>query len=279
MHEVTTYLVCPNYKTVFHILQHWEFSADAYVTAEKVWDIYTMNDIRPPMEKYSKGTDGRLIAKPLIIPNDRSMSRVVTLHDHRFQRVADCPIPFPWPDIFFQVSPNDDLKVLTSAGLLPTFSSDHLISHVVVGQRLSSCSTMSNHRQIYAQTDSTNRMGDSDFLQGGTLEQALRAVSLGRQSVGVKAKYGTVLGLKLKPNSLFDKCGTNLKVQEIAPHLGCACSKLGTDYHILLKSLHKKVINYRLRFRVEMPTREVVKSATSTMQEFTQRGAVRRLPT
>jgi 20S proteasome subunit alpha 2 len=126
-------------------------------------------------------------------------------------------------------------------------------------------------------------MGDSDFSlttfsQGGKLgqlEHALKAVSLGGQSVGVKAKNGAVVGCESKPNSPLAERGTNLKVQEINPNVGCVYSGLGTDYHVLLKSLRKKAIRYKLRFGVEMPTREVVKSAASTMQEFTQRGGVR----
>jgi 20S proteasome subunit alpha 2 len=126
-------------------------------------------------------------------------------------------------------------------------------------------------------------MGDSDFSlttfsQGGKLgqlEHALKAVSLGGQSVGVKAKNGAVIGCESKPNSPLAERGTNLKVQEITPNVGCVYSGLGTDYRVLLKSLRKKAIKYKLRFGVEMPTREVVKSAASTMQEFTQRGGVR----
>jgi hypothetical protein len=84
-------------------LQPQEFYADVYVTAEKVWDTYTTNDIQPPLEKYSRSTDGRLIAKCLIIPNYRSILRVVTLHDHCSQRVVDCSIPFQCADTFFHV--------------------------------------------------------------------------------------------------------------------------------------------------------------------------------
>jgi hypothetical protein len=77
---------------------------------------------------------------------------------------------------------------------------------------------------------------------------------------------------KLNSNSPLAERGTNLKVQEITPNVGCVYSGLGTDYQVLLKSLRKKVINYNLRFGVEMPKREVVKFAASTMQEFEQRG-------
>jgi hypothetical protein len=121
-------LVHPNYKTVSGILQSREFSADVYVTAEKVWNIHMTNDLQPPLEKYSRGTNGCLIAKYLIIPNDLSILRVVTLHDHRSQRVTDCPIPFLCSDIFFYVLRNDDLTVLTSSGLPLMFSGVHRVS-------------------------------------------------------------------------------------------------------------------------------------------------------
>jgi 20S proteasome subunit alpha 2 len=77
-----------------------------------------------------------------------------------------------------------------------------------------------------------------------------------------------------KSNSPLAERGTNLKVQEITPNVGCVYSCLGTDYQVLLKSLRKQAINYNLRFGVAMPKREVFKSAVSTMQEFEQRGFV-----
>jgi 20S proteasome subunit alpha 2 len=77
-----------------------------------------------------------------------------------------------------------------------------------------------------------------------------------------------------KSNSPLAERGTNLKVQEITPNVGCVYSGLGMDYHALVKSLRKKAINYNLRFGVEMPKREVVKSAVPTMQESEQRGFV-----
>jgi hypothetical protein len=123
-------LVYPSHKTVSDIAQNWEFYADAYVTAEKVWDIYTTTDIQPPLENCSGGTNGRLTAMHLIIPNNRSISRVVTLRDYRFQRVTGFPIPFSCTEIFFHVLPSDDLEVLTSVGLLLTFSDGHRVSLV-----------------------------------------------------------------------------------------------------------------------------------------------------
>jgi hypothetical protein len=85
---------------------------------------------------------------------------------------------------------------------------------------------------------------------------------------------GAVVGCESKSNSPLAERGTNLKVQEITPNIGCVYKGLGTDHQVLLKSLRKKVINYNLRFGVEMPKWEVVKSAVSTMLEFEQRGFV-----
>ena len=44
---------------------------------------------------------------------------------------------------------------------------------------------------------------------------------------------------------------------------------------ILLKKLRKEAIQYKLRFGVEMPTREVVKCAAAINQDYTQSGGVR----
>jgi hypothetical protein len=48
-------LVYPNCRTVSDISEHWEFDADAYITAEKEWDVETTNDIQSPLEKCSGG--------------------------------------------------------------------------------------------------------------------------------------------------------------------------------------------------------------------------------
>ena len=58
-------------------------------------------------------------------------------------------------------------------------------------------------------------------------------------------------------------------------NVGCVFSGLSTDFHVLLKSLRKTAMKYKLRYDVEMPTREVVKAAASVMQEYTQSGGVR----
>jgi 20S proteasome subunit alpha 2 len=126
-------------------------------------------------------------------------------------------------------------------------------------------------------------MSDSDFSlttfsQGGKLSQienSLKAVSLGGQSVGIKAKNGAVIACESKPISPLAERQTNLKIQEINPHVGCVFSGVITDYRVLLKAIRKQAVKYRLRLGVEMPTREVVKSAASVMQEYTQRGGVR----
>ena len=125
-------------------------------------------------------------------------------------------------------------------------------------------------------------MGDYDFSlttfsSGGKLSQiesALKAVSLGGQCVGVKAKNGAVIAVESKPPSPLAERGTNLKIQAINPCVGCVYSGRSTDYRVLLKSLRKKAMAYKLRLGVEMPTREVVKSAAALMQEFTQSGGV-----
>jgi len=126
-------------------------------------------------------------------------------------------------------------------------------------------------------------MGDSDFSlttfsSGGKLgqiEYALKAVSLGGQSVGVKAKNGAVIACESKPSSPLVERATNLRVQKINDNVGVTYSGVITDFHVLLKSLRKESIKYKLRLGVEMPTREVVKRAADIMQEFTQSGGVR----
>lgn len=126
-------------------------------------------------------------------------------------------------------------------------------------------------------------MGDTDFSlttfsSGGKLgqiEYALKAVSLGSQCVGVKAKNGAVIACESKPISPLAERDTNLKVQEINPNVGCVYSGVVTDYRVLVKKLRKTAMKYYLRLGVEMPTREVVKAAAALNQKYTQRGGVR----
>ncbi|OHT12289.1 Proteasome subunit alpha type-2 [Tritrichomonas foetus] len=126
-------------------------------------------------------------------------------------------------------------------------------------------------------------MGDSDFSlttfsSGGKLgqiEHALKAVSLSGQCVGVKAKDGAVIACESKPPSPLAERDTNLKVQAINPNVGCVYSGIITDYRVLLKKLRKEAMKYKLRLGVEMPTREVVKSAAAINQSYTQSGGVR----
>ncbi|EAX94809.1 Family T1, proteasome alpha subunit, threonine peptidase [Trichomonas vaginalis G3] len=126
-------------------------------------------------------------------------------------------------------------------------------------------------------------MGDSDFSlttfsSGGKLNQiesALKAVSLGGQCVGVKAKNGAVIACESKPSSPLVEKVTNLKVQKINDNVGIVYSGVNTDFHVILKSLRKASIKYSLRLGVEMPTREVVKHAAHKMQYYTQIGGVR----
>lgn len=126
-------------------------------------------------------------------------------------------------------------------------------------------------------------MGDSDFSlttfsSGGKLSQvesAFKAVSLGGQCVGVKAKNGAVIACEAKPSSPLVEKSTNLKVQKVNENVGIVYSGVNTDFHVLLKSLRKASMKYHLRLGVDMPTREVVKAAANQMQEFTQSGGVR----
>ena len=126
-------------------------------------------------------------------------------------------------------------------------------------------------------------MTDSDFSlttfqNGGKLgqvEYAFKAVALGGQCVGVKAKNGAVIACEAKPSSTLVEKSTNLKVQKVNDSVGVVYSGINTDFHVLLKMLRKKSMQYNLRLGVDMPTREVVKAAADVMQEYTQSGGVR----
>lgn len=116
------------------------------------------------------------------------------------------------------------------------------------------------------------------FKQNGTLEQleyAFKAVELGGQCVGIKAKNGSVIACESKlPSSLAER-DVSSKIQKINDSVGCVYAGLSTDFHVLLKYIRKRAMKYKLRYDEDMPPCEVVKVAASIMQEYTQSGGVR----
>lgn len=109
----------------------------------------------------------------------------------------------------------------------------------------------------------------------GQLDCALKAVSLGGQCVGIKAKDGVVIACEAKPvSTLVEKRG-NFKVQKINDKVGMVYSGNSPDYLLILQEVRKASTKYATRLGVDMPTREVVKSAAKIMQQYTQMGGVR----
>ncbi|OHS99724.1 hypothetical protein TRFO_33803 [Tritrichomonas foetus] len=106
----------------------WKNVADSNVSIKKIWDIFSPFEIDPIIHKYSGGSDGRIIARHERIFSKNS-NRSVTLHDHKFNVIATCPVYESCTDIFIYVCPNDDLRIVTTNGRLITYTGDRLVSN------------------------------------------------------------------------------------------------------------------------------------------------------
>ena len=107
------------------------------------------------------------------------------------------------------------------------------------------------------------------------LEYAMRAVSNGETSVGIKYNTGVVLvtGKNIKSN-LVDSSSVK-KIQNIAGHIGCTYSGLFGDFRVLLQAARKQNMQYELIYEENGLVESVSRETAKIFQEFTQSGGVR----
>ena len=109
----------------------------------------------------------------------------------------------------------------------------------------------------------------------GQIENALAAVSQGAPCVGIRATNGAVIITEKKPiSSLVDQHSYE-KICKVCPTIGIVYSGIGPDMRVVLKEARKQAQSYYLTYGEYPPTKVLVQSIASQMQEFTQSGGVR----
>ncbi len=71
------------------------------------------------------------------------------------------------------------------------------------------------------------------------IEYALKAVSNGQTSIGIRYKTGVVLAVEKNIKSILVDENSVKKIQKIADHVGATYSGLFGDFRVLLKSARK----------------------------------------
>ncbi|KAI8871348.1 N-terminal nucleophile aminohydrolase [Ramicandelaber brevisporus] len=107
------------------------------------------------------------------------------------------------------------------------------------------------------------------------IEHAIRAVTMGFTSVGIKAANGVVIATEKRAStSLVDKT-TMERVSIICDRVGVVASGLTPDARVLIAGARKFAQSYRHTYGQDPPVGIIVKELASIMQEYTQSGGVR----
>ncbi|KAI9208761.1 nucleophile aminohydrolase [Polychytrium aggregatum] len=109
----------------------------------------------------------------------------------------------------------------------------------------------------------------------GQIEYALKAVSQGVTSIGIKASNGVVIATEKKTSSALVDHTTVEKVSLISKNIGMVYSGMGPDARVLLDKARKSAQEYKRVYMEEPPVAILVKEIAGIMQEYTQSGGVR----
>ncbi|KAG8741543.1 Proteasome subunit alpha type-2 [Ceratobasidium sp. 414] len=112
------------------------------------------------------------------------------------------------------------------------------------------------------------------------IEHALAAVAQGTTSLGIKGNYrpatnGIVIATEKKSSSILVDESAIDKVSVICPNIGIVYSGMGPDYRVLTAKARKSAQAYWKIYGEYPPTRVLVQSIATVMQEATQSGGVR----
>lgn len=120
-------------KDFLKISDDWQTStaSGVNISAKKEWDITNPLTIDHFLQRYSGGTNGRIIAQYKRFLEERP-EHVVTLHDHKFNTIGKCVVKEQCRDIFFYVSSTDELRVVTSSGRLFLFQGETVVSNLPI---------------------------------------------------------------------------------------------------------------------------------------------------
>ncbi|KEP54909.1 20S proteasome subunit alpha 2 [Rhizoctonia solani 123E] len=107
------------------------------------------------------------------------------------------------------------------------------------------------------------------------IEHALAVVAQGTTSLGIKATNGIVIATEKKSSSILVDESAIDKVCVICPNIGIVYSGMGPDYRVLTAKARKSAQAYWKIYGEYPPTRVLVQSIATVMQEATQSGGVR----
>ncbi|QRW18988.1 20S proteasome subunit [Rhizoctonia solani] len=107
------------------------------------------------------------------------------------------------------------------------------------------------------------------------IEHALAVVAQGTTSLGIKATNGIVIATEKKSSSILVDESAIDKVCVICPNIGIVYSGMGPDYRVLTAKARKSAQAYWKMYGEYPPTRVLVQSIATVMQEATQSGGVR----
>lgn len=107
------------------------------------------------------------------------------------------------------------------------------------------------------------------------IEYALKAVSKGHTSVGIRATNGVVLATEKVLNSSLIERSSIQKMAQITDSITVVYSGMGQDYRILVTKARKKAAAYHHMYHEPIPVVQLVREIAAVMQEFTQSGGVR----
>eukprot|EP00020_Sapocribrum_chincoteaguense_P001417 CAMPEP_0170748124 /NCGR_PEP_ID=MMETSP0437-20130122/9685_1 /TAXON_ID=0 /ORGANISM="Sexangularia sp." /LENGTH=219 /DNA_ID=CAMNT_0011086941 /DNA_START=9 /DNA_END=665 /DNA_ORIENTATION=- len=126
-------------------------------------------------------------------------------------------------------------------------------------------------------SDSAYSFSLTTFSPSGKLpqmEHALRAVSSGSTSLGIRAKGGVVLATEKKLPALVDPASI-IKITQITDYIGAVYAGLGPDARLLTRRAQKAAVAYEQFYGERIPLAQLVRRTAEVMQEFTQQGGVR----
>jgi 20S proteasome subunit alpha 2 len=102
------------------------------------------------------------------------------------------------------------------------------------------------------------------------IEYALKAVSAGATSLGIKATNGVVIATEKKlPSALVDGDTVN-KVSLLTPNIGVAYSGMGPDSRVLVRKARNQAQAYYQLYKETIPVAQLVRETAAVMQEFTR---------
>ena len=107
------------------------------------------------------------------------------------------------------------------------------------------------------------------------IENALKAVSNGETTVGIKYKDGVVLAVEKNIKSPLIDENSVRKIQQIAEHVGATYAGLSGDFRVLLQSARKQSMKHVLTYEEPILIGSLARETAKIFQEFTQSGGVR----